>query len=75
MAGKSAAAAKSGKTTVGSLASLTVSFGGVWMVAGYPVPSAALVALAATIVEAWPVQFDDNIRVTAAAGAIAQLLA
>jgi dolichol kinase len=75
VAGKSATPSKTGKTTAGSLACLTVSFGGAWMLAGYPVLSAAMIALAATIVEAWPVQFDDNIRVAAAAGAIAQLLA
>jgi dolichol kinase len=76
VAGKSATTAeKAGKTTVGSLGCLTVSFGGVWILAGYPALSAALIALAATIVEAWPVQLDDNVRVAAAAGAIAQLLA
>ena len=73
---KSAATAgNAGKTTIGSLGCLIASFGGVWLVAGYAPLSAALIALAATIVEAWPVQLDDNIRVAAAAGAIAQLLA
>ncbi len=76
VAGRSAtAAANVGKTTVGSLGCLIVSFGGVWILAGYPVLSATMIALAATIVEAWPVQLDDNVRVAAAAGAIAQLLA
>jgi dolichol kinase len=75
MAGTSSSAEKSGKTLVGSLACLTVSFGGVWMVAGYPAASAVAIAVAATVVEAWPVKIDDNIRVVAAAGAIAQLLA
>ena len=76
VSGKSApAAVRAGKTLMGSLACLTVSFGGVWMIAGYPPLSAAMIAAAATVVEAWPVQIDDNIRVTAAAGAIAQLLA
>ena len=73
VAGKSAENA--GKTLTGSLACLTVSFGGVWMVAGYSPLSAAMIAAAATIVEAWPVRLDDNVRVAAAAGAIAQLLA
>jgi dolichol kinase len=76
VAGKTATAAeKAGKTAIGSLGCLTVSFGGVWLLAGYPALSAAMIALAATIVEAWPVQLDDNVRVAAAAGAIAQLLA
>jgi dolichol kinase len=76
VAGKSAVTAASpGKTLTGSLACLVVSFGGAWMVAGYAPLSAAMIAAAATVVEAWPVQLDDNIRVAAAAGAIAQLLA
>jgi dolichol kinase len=75
LTGTASSAEKNGKTFVGSLACLTVSFGGVWMVAGYPPLSAACVAVAATIVEAWPVRFDDNIRVAAAAGVVAQLLA
>jgi dolichol kinase len=76
VSGKSAATVENaGKTLPGSLACLTVSFGGAWMVAGYSPLSAAMIAAAATIVEAWPVQLDDNVRVAAAAGAIAQLLA
>ena len=64
-----------GKTIAGSIGCLTASFAGVWMIAGYAPPIAFVVAAAAAIAEAWPVQIDDNIRVTAAAGAIAQLLA
>jgi dolichol kinase len=64
-----------GKTIVGSIGCLTASFAGVWMLAGYSPAIAIVVAVAATVAEAWPVTIDDNVRVAAAAGAIAQFLA
>ncbi len=63
------------KTFVGSLACVLVSFVGVLSLAGYPPPLAVVVAVAATLAEAMPLRIDDNIRVAAAAGVIAQLLA
>lgn len=63
------------KTIAGSLGCVAVSFAGVWMVAGYAPQIAIVVAAAAAIAESMPVRVDDNIRVAAAAGAMAQLLA
>ena len=63
------------KTPAGSLACAAASFAGVWMLAGYPPVRAVLVAAAAAVAEVMPVRLDDNIRVTGAAGIVAQLLA
>jgi dolichol kinase len=65
----------SGKTLVGSLACATVSFAGVWGLAGYPLAMAVVIASAAAVAEAMPLELDDNIRVAGAAGIVAQLLA
>ena len=62
------------KTLIGSLACALVSFAGAWQVAGYAPVLAVVIAVAATIAEGMPVHVDDNIRVMAAAGSIAQLL-
>jgi dolichol kinase len=64
-----------GKTIAGSLGCAVVSYAGVWMVAGYAPQLAIVVAATAAIAESMPVRIDDNIRVTAAVGAMAQLLA
>ena len=64
-----------GKTIAGSLGCVLVSFAGVWMVAGYTPVLAIVIAATAAIAESMPVRIDDNIRVTAAVGAMAQLLA
>ena len=64
-----------GKTIAGSLGCTAASFAGVWMIAGYAPQLAIVIAATAAIVEAMPVHIDDNIRVVAAAGAIAQFLA
>jgi phytol kinase len=64
-----------GKTIAGSLACVVVSFAGVWMVAGYAPQLAIVIAATAAIAESMPVRIDDNIRITAAVGAMAQLLA
>jgi dolichol kinase len=66
---------KGGKTMVGSLACAAASFVGVWMLAGYSPATAAVIAAGAAAAEAMPTRIDDNVRVTSAAGAIAQLLA
>ena len=63
------------KTLAGSLSCAAASFAGVWMLAGYSPAAAALVAATATAAEAIPVRLDDNVRVTGAAGIVAQLLA
>lgn len=63
------------KTAAGAFACASVSFFGVWLLAGYVPALAAVIAAAATAAEAMPVRIDDNIRVMAAAGAIAQLFA
>jgi phytol kinase len=63
------------KTMAGSLACATVSFVGVWMLAGYRPLAALAIAVAATVAEAMPARLDDNLRVAGAAGIIAQLLA
>ncbi len=62
------------KTLVGSLACALVSFAGAWQLAGYTPVLAVLISTAATVAEGMPVRIDDNIRVMAAAGSIAQLL-
>ncbi len=62
------------KTMAGSMACLVVSFGGVWMIAGYAPAIAAPIAVVATLAEFMPVTIDDNVRVAAAAGAMAQIL-
>ena len=67
--------ARGGKTLAGSLACLVASFAGVWMLAGYAPVIALPIAIAATLAESWPVNIDDNIRVVAASGVVAQLLA
>ena len=64
-----------GKTIAGSLGCALVSFAGVWMVAGYAPALAIVIAVTAAIAESMPVRIDDNIRIAAAAGAMAQLLA
>lgn len=64
-----------GKTFAGTLGCALASFAGVWMVAGFPPAPAAAVALAAALAETVPLAIDDNVRVTAAAGVVAQLLA
>jgi len=66
---------ESRKTIVGSLACAVVSFAGSWFLAGCPPLRAALIATAATLAEALPVNIDDNVRVAVAAGAVAQLVA
>ena len=66
---------RGGKTVVGTLAFATVSFAGVWMLAGYPPLAAAIVAAAGAAAEAIPSRLDDNILVAGVAGAAAQLLA
>jgi len=66
---------RDGKTLAGSLACAVASFAGVWMLAGYPPLIAGVIAVAATVAESMPVRVDDNVRVAAAAGAIAQVLA
>jgi len=66
---------RSGKTMAGSIGCAVASYGGAWLLAGYAPLIAAAVAAAATIAEALPVRIDDNVRIVAAAGAIAQLLA
>jgi dolichol kinase len=64
----------SAKTFIGSCACASVSFVGVWLLAGFPAPAAGVIALAATAAEAMPVGIDDNVRVAGAVGAVAQLL-
>ena len=64
-----------GKTLVGTFACALASFAGAWMVAGLAPAPALAVALAAATAEAVPLPIDDNIRVSAAAGLLAQLLA
>jgi dolichol kinase len=64
-----------GKTIVGTLACAAASFVGVWMLAGYSPATAAVIAAGAAAAEAMPTRIDDNVRVTSAAGVIAQLLA
>lgn len=58
---------------MGSLGCFTVSYLGVWLVAGFQPLHAAIIAAAATIGEALPVRIDDNLRVAAAAGAVSRL--
>lgn len=72
---ESHARTKGGKTIVGTLACAAASFGGVWMLAGYPPMAAVIIAAAGAAAEAIPLRLDDNILVTGAAGAAAQLLA
>jgi dolichol kinase len=67
--------ARAGKSAAGSFACLAVSLMGVWLLAGYSPAIASAVAVAATIAEALPSRLDDNLRVTLAAGVVAQLLA
>jgi dolichol kinase len=67
--------ARDGKTFAGSVACLIASFAGVWMLAGYAPVIAVPIAIAATLAESWPMNIDDNIRVVAASGMVAQLLA
>jgi dolichol kinase len=62
------------KTVAGSLACGSVSFAGTWLLAGYAPALAIVIAAATTVAERIPSRIDDNIRVTVAAGAIAQLL-
>jgi dolichol kinase len=64
-----------GKTIAGTLACGTVSFAGVWMLAGYPPAAAAIIAAAGAAAEAAPWSLDDNLSVAGVAGAAAQLLA
>jgi dolichol kinase len=64
-----------GKTIAGSLGCAVASFAGVWMVAGYSPQIAIVIAVVAAVAELAPVLIDDNVRVAAAAGAIAQLMA
>jgi dolichol kinase len=66
---------RDGKTIAGTLACGTVSFAGVWMLAGYPPAAAVIIAAAGTVAEAAPWSLDDNLSVAVAAGAAAQLLA
>lgn len=63
------------KTVAGSIGCFAASFAGVWILAGYPPPIALAIAAMAAVAEAWPVRIDDNLRIAAATGAIAQLLA
>jgi dolichol kinase len=63
------------KTIAGTLGCALASFAGVWLVAGFPPAPAAVVAIGAALAEAMPLVIDDNVRVAAAAGTIAQLLA
>jgi phytol kinase len=62
------------KTVAGSLACASISFAGAWLLGGYVPVLAVAIAAVATIAEGMPVRIDDNIRVIAASGAIAQLL-
>ena len=66
---------RSRKTLVGSAACAVASFVGVSMLAGYSLIASAAIATVAAIAEAIPAKLDDNIRVTAAAGIVAQILA
>jgi dolichol kinase len=68
-------AGRAGKSIAGSLACALVSFAGVSTLAGYPPLTSAAVAVAAAFAESLPVGLDDNVRVAAAAGAVAQFLA
>ena len=63
------------KTFTGSFACAAASFVGVWLLAGFAPAPAAVIALAAAVAEAMPIALDDNIRVAATAGIVAQLLA
>ena len=63
------------KTLVGSLAGAVASVAGAWLLAGYPPVRALAIAGVGALAEAMPVNVDDNVRVAAAAGAVAQLLA
>lgn len=64
-----------GKTAAGTLGGAIASFAGVWLLAGFSPGRAAVVAIAAAVAESAPLAIDDNVRVAAAAGAVAQLLA
>ena len=66
---------RTGKTIIGSLACIALSFAGAWMLAGYALPQALTIAVAAAAAEGLPGRLNDNVRVTGAAGAIAQMLA
>jgi dolichol kinase len=66
---------RNGKTIAGTLACAAVSYMGVWMLAGYPPATAAIIAAAGAAAEAIPLGLDDNVLVAGAAGAAAQLLA
>jgi dolichol kinase len=64
-----------GKTFAGTLGCALASFAGVWWVAGFAAAPAVAIAFVAALAEVAPLALDDNIRVAAAAGTIAQLLA
>jgi dolichol kinase len=64
-----------GKTIAGTLGCALASFAGVWLLADLTPALAAVVAIAAAMAEAMPLAIDDNVRVAAAAGAVAQLFA
>ena len=57
-----------GKSLEGSLAFLAAAILVSFWVPGIPAPSKLLAALGATIVEALPIPFDDNMTVPLAAG-------
>jgi dolichol kinase len=63
------------KTIAGSAACAAASFAGVWPLAHCSPAAAAVIALAAAVAERLPVDLDDNIRVVAAAGIAARLIA
>lgn len=63
------------KTAAGALGGAIASFAGVWVLAGFSPGRAAVVAIASAVAESAPLAIDDNVRVAAAAGVIAQLFA
>jgi dolichol kinase len=63
------------KSLAGSFACFAVSFAGTCVLAGYAPPGAMMVGIAAAVAEALQSRIDDNIRVCAAAGIVAQIFA
>ena len=65
--------ARNGKSAVGSAACLLTSVVGVWTLGHFSLGQATVIATAATIAERARGPFDDNLRVSAAAGVTAWL--
>ena len=65
------AAVPEGKTYAGTLACFAAAFLGAHVVAGLPLPAAALAALLAALAERPRAPFDDNLRIVLAVGVAA----